>query len=83
MNMLLLILLGVVGGLSVILGGTAAAIDISNKEVPTPKDFHECGYNWFGSWIIFLLRTFLALPYWFIGTIILLICKFIKWILTV
>ena len=83
MNEIQLILIGVCGVLYLLFGSITASIDISNREVPTPKDFHKDGYNWFGSWTIFILRTLLALPFWILGTLGLLVCRFIKWILTV
>jgi hypothetical protein len=83
MNEIQLIFIGVCVGLYIFFGSVIATKDISIKEAPTPKDFHKDGYNWFGSWTIFLLRTFLALPFWILGTLGLLVCRFIKWILTV
>ena len=60
-----------------------AASDISNKEVLMPKDFHEDKYNWFGSWVIFLGRTFLAAPFYILFTLCICVYKVIMSLFTV
>ena len=65
------------------IGGICIAIaDISNKEILTPKDFYEDKYNWFGSWIIFIGRTFLAAPFYIIFTMCIVIYKCVLWLFT-
>ena len=75
-QMLLIIIVGVVGA-------AIAIADISNKEIVLPSDLRSDGYNWFGSWTIFIIRTLTALPFWIIGTIIYLVFKFFRWLFTV
>lgn len=65
-----------------IFGICIAAADISNKEILTPKDFHEDKYNWFGSWVIFIGRILLAAPFYIIFTICIVIYKGILWLFT-
>ena len=64
-------------------GSILASVDIANREVPTPKDFYNDGYNKFGSWLLFILRIITAFPFYVIETLGLVIYKFIKWLLTV
>lgn len=66
-----------------IFGFIIAVVDIYNKEITTPRDFYNDKYNWFGSWVIFIVRIFLAAPFYIIVTICALIYKFIKWLFTV
>lgn len=80
LQVLLLVIIGVV---YTIFGAIIAVADISNKEITTPHDLYADGYNWFGSWTIFLIRTLIALPFWIIGTIIYLVYKLIMWLFTV
>lgn len=79
-QVLLIVIAGVV---YTIFGALIAVTDISNKEIVLPGDFRSGGYNWFGSWTIFLIRTLTALPFWIIGTIIYLIYKLVMWLFTV
>lgn len=79
-QVLLIVIAGVV---YTIFGALIAVTDISNKEIVLPGDFRSDGYNWFGSWTIFLIRTLTALPFWIIGTIIYLIYKLVMWLFTV
>ena len=80
----LLLFLAVFAGVFYLLFGVGiAASEIQNKKVCTPKDFYEDGFNWFGSWLIFITRILFAFPFYIIGTIVILISKFIKWLLTV
>lgn len=65
-----------------VFGICIALADISNKEILTPKDFHEDKYNWFGSWIIFIGRTLLAAPFYIIFTICIVIYKCVLWLFT-
>lgn len=83
MTELQIILISAIAGLYVIFGATLAAVDISNKEITLPRDFKNDGYNWFGSWTIFLFRTILAFPFWILFTLLHLIYKFIMWLFTV
>lgn len=83
MTELQIILISAIAGLYLIFGATLAAVDISNKEITLPRDFKNDGYNWFGSWTIFLFRTILAFPFWILFTLLHLIYKFIMWLFTV
>lgn len=82
MTELQIILISVIVGLYSIFGVVVAAVDISNKEITLPRDFKHAGYNWFGSWTIFLFRTIAAFPFWILFTIIHLVYKFIMWLFT-
>ena len=74
----------IVGTIYCILGIIFAGVDISNREVYTPKYFYHCkGYNWFGSWFVFILKTIVAFPFYIIITLGVIIYRFIKWLLTV
>lgn len=65
------------------IGGICIAIsDISNKEILTPKDFYEDNYNWFGSWVIFIGRTFLAVPFYILFGLCLGVYKVIIFLFT-
>ena len=64
-------------------GALLAAVDMENKDVPLPRDFYDNGYNWFGSWTIFIFRTLLALPFWILFTLLNMIASFFNWLLTV
>jgi hypothetical protein len=64
-------------------GILVAVVDIHNREIPTPRDFHDEGYNWFGSWFIFIIRILVAFPFYIIGTLIVTVYKFFSWLLTV
>lgn len=64
-------------------GASIALVDISNKEIVLPRDLRSDGYNWFGSWVIFLVRSIVALPFWILFTIIYLVYKLIIWLFTV
>ena len=79
-QVLLIVIAGVV---YTIFGVIIAVADISSREITTPHDLRSDGYNWFGSWTIFLIRTLTALPFWIIGTIIYLIYKLVMWLFTV
>jgi hypothetical protein len=80
----LLLFLVIFAAIVYLLFGVGIAVsEIQNKKVCTPKDFYEDGYNWFGSWLIFIIRILLAFPFYIIGTIVILISKFIRWLLTV
>ena len=59
------------------------ATDFSNESIPLPKDFYADGYNWFGSWFLFILRILVGFPFYIIGSIVYLMYKFIKWLFTV
>ena len=73
----------IVGTIYCLLGIIFAGEDISNREVFIPKDYYYNGYNWFGSWLIFILKTLCAFPFYIIGTLGIIIYRFIKWLLTV
>jgi hypothetical protein len=64
-------------------GAIIAIVDICNGSVTTPSDWRLEGYNWFGSWLIFLVRILLAMPFYFIFTIIIVIYRFGLWLLKV
>ena len=66
-----------------VLGLLITMTDIYNREVTTPRDFYNDKYNWFGSWVIFIIRTLFAVPFYIIGTICVLVYKFVKWLFTV
>ncbi len=78
-----LLLITIAGVLYVIFGAIIAVADICNKEITTPRDFRSDGYNWFGSWTIFIFRTIAAFPFWILFTIVGLVYKFIMWLFTV
>ena len=78
-----MVLITVVGTVYVIFGAIVAVTDICNREITTPHDFYADGYNWFGSWTLFLFRTFAGFPFWIPFTIIYLAYKFIMWLFTV
>ena len=78
-----MVLITVIGTVYVIFGTIIALVDAHNEEIPTPRDFYADGYNWFGSWTIFLFRIFMTLPFWILATIIYLVYKFIMWLFTV
>ena len=78
-----MVLITVFGVIYVLFGAIIAIADICNEEVTTPRDFHADGYNWFGSWTIFLFRTVAAFPFWILFTIVVLVYKFIMWLFTV
>ena len=82
-EVLVIVLASVLGGVLGVCGFIIACCDISSKEVVTPKAFYEDGYNWFGSWTIFIIRTIIAIPFYIAGTIIVSVYKFIKWLVTV
>ena len=79
----LLLFLAIFAAVCYLLFGVGIAVsEIADKKVCTPKDFYKDGYNWFGSWLIFIIRILLAFPFYIIGTLIMIIGKFIKWLLT-
>lgn len=78
-----MILVTVIGTVYVIFGAIIAVADMCNEEITTPRGLYADGYNWFGSWTIFLFRSFIALPFWILLTIIYLVYKFIMWLFTV
>jgi hypothetical protein len=69
--------------LYIVFGAILAIVDICNGSVDTPSDWRLEGYNWFGSWLIFLVRILLAMPFYFIFTIIIVIYRFGLWLLKV
>lgn len=83
MTELQIFLITIVGVIYVIFGAIIAIADICSKEIITPHDLRSDGYNWFGSWTIFIIRTLIALPFWIIGTVIYLIFKFFIWLFIV
>lgn len=83
MTALQILLIAFVGVAYMLLGVIIVAVDISNKEIVLPSDIRSDGYGWFSSWIIFLIRTLIALPFWIIGTIIYLVYKLIMRLLTI
>lgn len=83
MTELRVLLIVIAGVIYTIFGAIIAVADVSNKEIVLPSDLRSDGYNWFGSWTIFLLRSIVAFPFWIIFTIIGLVCKFIMWLFTV
>ena len=76
-------LLVIIGTIYTIFGCIIAVADVCNKEISTPRDFYNDKYNWFGSWIIFIVRILLAAPFYIIVTICALIYKFVRWLFTV
>ena len=59
-------------------GGICIALEhIGNRHVPTPKNYHEYKYNWFGSWVVFISKTFLAAPFYIIFTICIIVRNFL------
>lgn len=83
MTALQILLIAFVGVAYMLLGAIIAAVDISNKEIVLPSDIRSDGYDWLSSWIIFLIRTLIALPFWIIGAIIYLVYKLIMRLLTI
>ena len=83
MTELQIFLITLVGVIYVIFGAIIAIADICSEGITTPRDFHTDGYNWFGSWTIFLFRTIAAFPFWILFTIVVLVYKFIVWLFTV
>ena len=65
-----------------IFGICIAMEDISNKEILMPKDFHDDKYNWFGSWVIFIVRVLLATPFYILFTLCIWIYKLIMLLFT-
>lgn len=55
---------------------------ISNKEILMPKDFHADKYNWFGSWVIFIVRVLLAAPFYILFTLCIWVYKLIMLLFT-
>jgi uncharacterized membrane protein len=78
-----LVLLVIAGVLYIICGAIIAVAEICNKEITTPHDLYSDGYDWFGSWTIFLIKSFMTFPFWILFTIIYLVYKFIRWLFTV
>lgn len=78
-----MILITIVSVCYVLFGAIIAITDVCNQEITTPRDFHADGYNWFGSWTIFLFRSIAAFPFWILFTIVGLVYKFIMWLFTV
>lgn len=76
-------LLVIIGTIYTIFGFIIAVTDACNKEILTPRDFYNDKYNWFGSWVIFIVRILLAAPFYIIVTICALIYKIVKWLFTV
>ncbi len=83
MSDLQMVLTIIVSLLYLFFGAIIATADISNKEIILPRDLKSDGYNWFGSWTIFLIRSIVAFPFWILFTIIYLVYKFIMWLFTV
>ena len=69
--------------LYILFGVIIAIVDISNGSVDTPSDWRLEGYNWFGSWLIFLVRILLAAPFYLIITIGMVVYRFGLWLLKV
>lgn len=78
-----MVLVTIVGVIYVLFGAITAITDVCNQEITTPRDFYTDGYNWFGSWTIFLIRSIAAFPFWILFTIVSLVYKFIMWLFTV
>lgn len=76
-------LLIVLVGVGSIYGSLHAFLSMINEELFTPKHFHDEGYNWFGSWTIFIISMILAAPFFIIFTLVRLVGKVIKWLFTV
>ena len=78
-----MVLVTIVGVIYVVFGAIIAIADICNEEITTPRDLRVDGYNWFGSWTIFLFRSIAAFPFWIFFTIVGLVYKSIMWLFTV
>jgi hypothetical protein len=78
-----MVLVTIVGVIYVLFGAIIAIADVCNEEITTPRDLYTDGYNWFGSWTIFLIRSIAAFPFWILFTIVSLVYKFIMWLFTV
>lgn len=77
------VLLIVLGTLWFWLGTIFAFVDFCNKEFTTPRYFYEGGYNWVASWVCFILKFLIALPFYIIGIIVHYVCKFFGWLVRV
>ena len=78
-----MVLVTIIGTVYVIFGTIIALVDAQNEKIPTPRVFYADGYNWFGSWTIFLFRIFMTFPFWTLAFIIFLMYKFFMWLFTV
>jgi hypothetical protein len=83
MEYVLGIFLIILGVLWFILGTTFASFDFCNKKFTTPRYFYEGGYNWIASWVCFILKSLIALPFYIIGIIVHYVCKFFSWLVRV
>lgn len=77
------ILLTLIATFWMIFGVIIASVDSYNGEIPTPRDFYYDGYNWFGSWFLFILRVLVGFPVYILGTIISCVCRFFSWLVRV
>lgn len=70
-------------GMILFLGMLAGIFDASEYYV-TPRYYYEYeGCNWFGSWILFILKTIFSTPTFVIVKIFQYIYRFFKWLFTV
>ena len=77
---LVLLIIGAI--LYVFIGVILTLVDTSNGYVPTPRDWYNDGYNWFGSYIIFIGRILFIAPFYIGFTVCRIICRFVHWLLT-
>ena len=48
-----------------------------------PRDYYyREGFNWFGSWTIFILWTIFSLPFYIPFAIVVLVHRFVNWLFT-
>lgn len=79
-----IIIIVAVGVLWFACGMFFAIVDICEKGITTPKGYYDYdGYNWFGCWSIFILRTIIAFPFYILFSLAFLIKGFIEWLFTV
>ena len=72
------------GVLWFVFGLLFASWDICERGLYTPKDYYNYdGFNWFGSWFIFIFRTIIAFPFYILLSVTLLIKGWIEWLFTV
>lgn len=66
-----------------IIASPFVVIDFYNGKIPTPKDFYNKGYNWFGSGLFFLIRIIIGFPGYVFWFFMINFARFIYWLCTV
>lgn len=83
MEIFLVILLIAIGVAWFLCGLAIASCDMYNGHVPTPDEFYSNGYNRIGSWVAFIFRIIIGLPFYIVFTMVECASKFFKWLFTV